>query len=163
MLGKNAKVSAQVTTYGECEIEVGENSRIDHGCILIGKIKIGKNTHIPPYCILYGRFGIEIGDFVNLGAFTVLHSESETFTGEWLMGPLVREDVRKPKRAAVKVESLATLCTGCTVLPGVVIGRGSVLGAHSLAAKSIPQFEKWAGTPAKRIGALSRRCESLIS
>ena len=160
-LGLNTLVSPTVTCYGDCNIEVGDNSRIDHGVILMGNIRIGKNTHIPPYCILYGKAGIVIGDFVNLGVFTVLHSESESFTGEWLMGPLVPDELRRPVRVRITIEDYATICSKSTVLPGVTIGRGAILGAHSMARVSVPRFEKWAGSPAKRIGVLSRRCEDL--
>jgi maltose O-acetyltransferase len=42
------------------------------------------------------------------------------------------------------------------IQPGVIIGRGAVLGSGSIATKNIPEFEIYAGTPAKYIGTRSR-------
>lgn len=151
-------ISTEAYFYGNGSVIVGEGSRIDHGCILTGRVRIGRKTHIPPYCILYGKAGITIGDLVNFGVYTVLHSESESFTGEWLMGPLVPEESRRPDRRPIVVQDRATLCTRTTVLPGVTIGKGSVVGAHSLVRLSVPPMEKWAGTPARFIDRMEESC-----
>lgn len=42
--------------------------------------------------------------------------------------------------------------TNAVVLKGVCIGHGAVLAAGSVATKSIPAMEIWAGVPAKKIG-----------
>lgn len=41
--------------------------------------------------------------------------------------------------------------SGCIVLKGVTIGKGSVVGAGSVINKSIPEFQIWAGSPARFI------------
>lgn len=43
------------------------------------------------------------------------------------------------------------LCTGCTILPGVTIGEGAVVGANSTVTKDVPPRCLVVGTPAKVI------------
>lgn len=54
---------------------------------------------------------------------------------------------------------------GCrsTIMPGVIMGNNSVLGAHSLLTKSIPAGEVWAGVPAHylmTIDEYARKCKN---
>ncbi|RMF04625.1 MAG: acetyltransferase, partial [Bacteroidetes bacterium] len=44
------------------------------------------------------------------------------------------------------------LASGVTVLSGVEIGQGAVVAANSVVNKSIPAYEIWGGTPARKIG-----------
>ena len=151
-----ARIAPDVQYFGNGPLLLGPYVRIDTGCVLLGSISIGKGTHLAPYCLLYGRAGIRIGDLVNIGAFGVLHSESESFTGEFPMGPQWAESIRRPVREPVRLGNRSTLGTRTTVLPGVVVGEGSIVGAHSLVRASIPPFEKWAGTPAMLRGFASK-------
>jgi len=41
--------------------------------------------------------------------------------------------------------------TGCKVLKGVTIGNGSIVGAGSVVNKPIPDYQIWAGVPARFI------------
>lgn len=41
--------------------------------------------------------------------------------------------------------------TSCVIMQGVTIGRGAVIGAGSVVNKSIPEYEVWAGVPARFI------------
>lgn len=39
----------------------------------------------------------------------------------------------------------------CVVLKGVTIARGAIAGAGAVVTKSIPEYEIWAGVPARKI------------
>lgn len=39
----------------------------------------------------------------------------------------------------------------CIIMPGVVIGKGAIIGAGSVVNKSVGAYEIWAGLPAKKI------------
>lgn len=53
--------------------------------------------------------------------------------------------------APVHIEDHVWLCSGCTIMPGVTIGEGSVVAANAVVTKSVPPRSLVAGTPAKVI------------
>lgn len=48
----------------------------------------------------------------------------------------------------VLIGEKAWLCEACTIMPGVKIGRGGIVGAHSVVTKSVPTHALVSGTPA---------------
>ncbi len=53
-------------------------------------------------------------------------------------------------RGNVTIEDDVSIGAGCTILPGVTIGKGAIIGAMSLVNRDVPPGEFWAGTPARR-------------
>ncbi len=51
----------------------------------------------------------------------------------------------------VRIRKAATVGANCTILPGVTVGAGAVVGAMSLVNRDVPAGEFWAGVPAKKI------------
>ncbi len=49
------------------------------------------------------------------------------------------------------IENNVWIGKGCTILKGVTIKRGSVIGANSLVNTDIPEYSVAVGTPAKII------------
>ncbi len=66
-------------------------------------------------------------------------------------GPHVIINDRYVNHAPVHIEDHVWLCTGCSVMPGVTIGEGSVVAAGSIVTRSVPPRSLVAGTPAKVI------------
>lgn len=58
--------------------------------------------------------------------------------------------------APVRIGPRAFLGGHVTVLKGVTIGEGAVVGACSVVTRDVPAFEVWAGVPARRIRSLPR-------
>lgn len=53
--------------------------------------------------------------------------------------------------APVHIEDHVWLCSGCTIMPGVTIGEGSVVASNALVTKDVPPRSLVAGVPAKVI------------
>ena len=47
------------------------------------------------------------------------------------------------------IEDEVSIGIGSIIMPGITIGRGSIIGAGSLVTKNIPEGEIWMGSPAK--------------
>jgi len=108
---------------------------------------IGDNTVIGRNCYLGGSGGkLTIKNNVSITAQTYIFcsthiKDSPTFecTGD-----------------DVTIEDRAWIGARAMILPGVRIGKGSILGAASTATKDIPDFCVYAGTPAKMVGKRKR-------
>ena len=69
-----------------------------------------------------------------------------THTGIPIDVPIVQTDLEiKP----VRIEAWADIGTNATILPGVTIGKGSIVGAGSVVTKDVPPFSIVAGVPAR--------------
>ena len=59
--------------------------------------------------------------------------------------------LQKPKTNPIMIEENVWIGTNSTVLKGVSIGKGAIIGAGSVVNKNVPQDEIWGGVPAKFI------------
>jgi galactoside O-acetyltransferase len=59
------------------------------------------------------------------------------------------------KVAPVKIENKVWIGFGCSLLKGVTIGEGAVVGANSVVTKDVPPWTVVAGNPAKVIRKIS--------
>lgn len=150
-LGENVKISKKVSIYSPELIEIGDNVRIDDFCILSGKIIIGNYVHIAAYVALYGKYGIEIKDFCGCSARTTIYSASDDFSGEYMISPMVPEELTNVSGGKVTLGKFVQLGANTVVLPNLTIEEGTAVGAMSLVNKSLEEWSIYVGIPCKRI------------
>lgn len=63
--------------------------------------------------------------------------------------PMIKQPTAK---GLIQIGQDVWLGANVLVLKGVTIGRGAIVGAGAVVTKSIPEFEIWAGVPAKKLG-----------
>jgi acetyltransferase-like isoleucine patch superfamily enzyme len=68
--------------------------------------------------------------------------------------PLVNKDWRHVRTKNIRIERRAWLGFGVTVLKGVTIGEGAVVGAQSVVTSDVPPYTIVAGNPARVIRAI---------
>lgn len=127
--------------YKICGMKICGGSFINMSQIVIfpHKIIIGNHSHINRSCLLDGRGGIKIGSKVSI-SFKV-----NLLTGSHLPNSNDFKYVVKP----IIIEDFVWIGCGATILPGVTIGRGSVVSAGSVVTRDIPPMTIVGGIPAK--------------
>ena len=129
----------------------------------------GENVTVnQPFRCDYGH-NITLGDnvFVNFN-FTVLDEAHVVIGDNTFIGPGVSIFTAchplsaDERNTGVEWAEPVTIGSDCwiggnvTVLPGVTIGRDSVIGAGSVVTRDVPAGEVWAGNPARKIKEVDR-------
>ena len=136
---ETAHVGPITVEYGK-NITIGANSLVNNNCLLMDcfPITIGDRVLIAPFCQL-----ITGGHELNAADRFVTNDKGEL--GTMTTG------------APIRIEDEAWLGAGVIVLPGVVIGARTTVGAGSVVTKSLPSDVLAAGNPARVIRQLERR------
>lgn len=150
-IGENVLLSRKSSIYSPEKISIGSNVRIDDFSILSGNITIGSFVHISAYVALYGSYGIEINDYSGISAKTIVYSAVDDFSGEYMIGPMLDNEVTNVNGGKVVLEKYTQIGAACVVMPSVTIKEGSVVGAMSFVNKSTEKWSIFAGTPIRFI------------
>lgn len=156
-VGNDCLISKKASFYNTGLISIGNNVRIDDFCILSGNITLGSNIHISAYSALYGEGGIIINDYSGVSPRCTIFSATDDFSGEYMVGAMLPNNVRNVIKAPVILEKFVQLGAGSIVLPGVSFAEGSVCGAMSFVNKNLEAWSIYAGTPAVKIKKRSKK------
>jgi len=148
--GSGLRVGVGVGIRHPETFEFGDNVVIGEQVVIQGRFdgrcRIGNRVWIGPQSYFDAR-DLEIGDNVGWGpGAKVLGSEH---TGLPIDQPIIATDLRI---APVRVEADADIGVNAVLLPGVTVGRGSIVGAGAIVTRDVPPYAKVAGVPAKIIG-----------
>jgi acetyltransferase-like isoleucine patch superfamily enzyme len=97
------------------------------------KLTLGQNTDIGAFTYINAQYGVEIQNNVQIGSHCSLYSVSTI----------------DDKKGKITIKENARIGTHSTVMPGVTIGKNSVVGAHSFVNKNIPDNVIAYGVPVK--------------
>jgi acetyltransferase-like isoleucine patch superfamily enzyme len=171
--GRNVVFGPGMTLRHPHRIHIADNVLLDAGVVLDAKgtatpgIQIGSGSIVGRQSILSCKGGtIAIGDNVNVGVLCVLFSESDVRIGDncifaalcYLVAggnhdfsridiPIIQQP--SVSRGGIRIEPDVWLGARVTVLDGVTIGRGSVVGAGAVVTRDLPPYSVAAGVPAK--------------
>jgi len=160
--GKNVLISRKCSIYGASNISIGNNVRIDDFCVLSGKIEIGNFVHIGAASLLFGgEYGIIMKDFSGLSSRCAVYAMSDEYSGECIANAMIPDEFRNVYGGQVTIEKHAGTGTGCTILPGVKIGEGSVVGAMSLVMTNIKPWGIYLGSPPRKLDDRDKKVLSL--
>lgn len=154
--GKGLRLGRIDFFHGEKYISIGESVAFDCGISLaawnfgygIPSITIGNGCNFGAYNHITSVGEIVIGDGVLTGKWVTItdNSHGKIDFQELQIPPSEREVVFCGK---VVIGPRVWIGDKVTILPGVEIGEGCVIGANSVVTKSIPPFSVAVGNPAR--------------
>ena len=125
--------------------EAGKDINIQRKVELTSRIRIGDRSGIGMNSVVNGP--IRIGKYVNIG------SELRVITRNHRMGrisvPMQQQGYTEEQEVVIGDDVWIGLRV--TILPGVHIGKGCVIGAGAVVTKNIPDYAVAAGVPARII------------
>jgi acetyltransferase-like isoleucine patch superfamily enzyme len=160
--GDHVLISRNAKFYGQSDIVIGNNVRIDDFCILSGKITLGSNIHISSFCALYGAYGIEMEDYTGLSPRCTVLSASDDFSGNFLIGPIVEDKLTNVTGGKVIIKKFSQIGTGSVIFPNLIIHEGVAVGAMSFVNDSLAEWSIYSGIPAKKMKDRERGLLELI-
>lgn len=106
------------------------------------KISIGEDCVVNKYSLLDGRVGLQIADHVDIAKGCEI----------WTCTHLPNNNNHATICKTVIIEDHVWIGAHVTIMPGVHIGRGAIIGTKSVVTKDIPPLSIVAGVPSKIIG-----------
>jgi acetyltransferase-like isoleucine patch superfamily enzyme len=162
---------------GQFKTTIGSGGVIRSGTVIYAGVRIGERFQSGHGALI--REDNEIGDDCSVGTNAVLEAGNRIGDGTRIHSGCFLEHTRLGKRVFVaphvvftddphpicprylecvlgaSVEDDVSIGANSTILPGVKIGAGSLIGAGSVVTKDVPREAVVAGSPAVRIKAVA--------
>jgi UDP-2-acetamido-3-amino-2,3-dideoxy-glucuronate N-acetyltransferase len=143
ILGENVSLQDFINLYG-CRI--GDNTKIGPFVEIQKNVTVGRNCKIQSHSFLCEGVSIEDEAFIGHGVMFIndRYPRSATASGalqteaDWKVVPTV-------------VKKGASIGSNATILCGITVGEGAIVGAGSVVTKDVPPYTVVAGNPAKVI------------
>ena len=103
-------------------------------------LELGRNTDIGAFTYINAKYTVRIEEGVEVGSHCSIYSVSTIDN----------------KKGKILIKENARIGTHSTVMPGVTIGKNSVVGAHSFVDKDVPDNTLAFGVPIKIIGKIEK-------
>lgn len=117
------------------------------------KLVFGKNVQINDYVHIVAMNKVIIGDNVLMASHVFISDNSHgCYKGcDNDSNPMVPPTKREYYTAPISIGNNSWIGEGVIIMPGVTIGEGCVIGAHSVVSRNIPNYSIAVGSPAKII------------
>ena len=131
------------------EAEIGEGTSISQGCY------VGRGVRIGSWCKIQN--GVSVYEDVTL--------EDEVFCGPHctftnVLNPRAAVE-RKAEFKPTLIRRGATIGANATIVCGLTVGRWALIGAGALVNRPVPDFALMVGVPARRIGWVTIRGDTI--
>ncbi len=155
--GRNVYIFPEVHIVRPQFISIGNNVTIGRGTDIYVHpprvhikeylIQIGNNVHIGSHNIIGARKSIVLEDNVLIGPHVMIGDHSHTYKDIEI--PIKVQEVTEGM--PVRIERDSWIGANVFILPNVIIGRHSVVGANAVVNRDIPPYSVAVGAPARVI------------
>lgn len=129
-----------LTTGYSCRIEMSGESPV---------LVIGENCKMNDRVHISAHESVVIGDNVLMGSNILITDNSHGSYGEGCEGPDVAPDDREIVTSPVRIGDNVWIGEFASILPGVTVGDGAVVGSHSVVTHDVDPGTVVAGNPAR--------------
>lgn len=143
---------------------IGAGTRVWQFCVVLPGARLGRDCNINAQCLIEND--VTVGDRVTVKSGVQLWDgvrlEDDVFVGpnvSFVNDRYPRSRRPPPAFVPTVVERGASLGANATVLCGVRIGAGAMVGAGSVVTRDVPPGELWVGNPARPRGPAPRLLE----
>lgn len=139
-----------LNSFAEC----GKHVYLEEGSIFSNsKIHIGDNVNIRKNCIIQSsKAHIYIGSNVMITAFVTINAGNHRID---LLGKVMKEVKMEEKLPEndrdIIIEDDVWIGQKASIMNGVRIGRGSVIGGGAVVTRDVPPYSIYTGVPEKKI------------
>jgi acetyltransferase-like isoleucine patch superfamily enzyme len=109
------------------------------------KINIGKYCRINENVFLQGE--VCIGDYVMIAPNVSIYSTTHIYKN--VQEPMVLNGLTECQKVVIKDD--VWIGRNSIILPGIKIGRGSIIGANSVVTQNVEDYSVYGGVPARFI------------
>ena len=151
-IGKDVIINPLAVISRPHLVSIGNHVAIDMWTYISTSMTIGDYVHIAPSVTILGGASayIEMGNFTNIGSGGRIVCATDDFK-QGLISPVVPIEHRTIINKPIIFEDFATLGVNCSVLPGVTLKEGTIVGANSVVLKDTEPWTVYAGTPARPV------------
>ena len=142
-LGKGVKLSKFINLYG---CEVGDETKIGAFVEIQKNASVGRRCKISSHTFICEGVTIEDNVFIGHGVTFTNDTYPRATTPN---GSLQTEEDWRVESTLIKQG--ASIGSGATILPNIIIGEHAIVGAGSVVTKSVAAYSIVAGNPAKLI------------
>jgi acetyltransferase-like isoleucine patch superfamily enzyme len=128
-------------------LKTGHNALIRENSEIGDNVLIGTNVVLDGNCRLGNNISIQTGAYIT--AYTTV--EDNVFIGPWVVTTNDKYMVAGAKLIGPTIKKGARIGANSTLLPGIVIGEGAVVGSGSVVTKNVAPRTTVVGNPAKAI------------
>lgn len=123
----------------------GKNVNLQKGAVFSRKLSIGDNSSLGIRSVLQGS--VIIGNNVMMGPEVYIYTQNHNHQRTDI--PMIEQgyEIEKP----VIIKNDVWIGSRVTILPGVTVGNGSIIGASAVVTKDVPDYTVVAGNPARII------------